>query len=81
MIKFINLPRELCHFLLGAEHKTSHRMIAGVFVMGCGVGTAKAAVFFTVPLAHISLDMIGYFIHAVGAIPFIEYLMSENRSN
>jgi hypothetical protein len=73
----INLPKAICHFLLGQEHHIAHRMIAGVVIMGIGVVTAKSAHAATSEVGQISLDMVGYAVHGLGAVPFVSYLIEE----
>lgn len=79
MIKYLNLPKVLCQHAIGHHHTVGHRMVAGTTIMGIGVGTAKAAVLFhSLPL-HMSLDLVGYLIHGIGAVPFVEYLLDEHQ--
>jgi len=82
MIRFIDLPRHLCQHAVGKHHTLGHRLIAGSIIMVAGVSTAKAGVL--VPMAphlfHFSLDVVGYALHGLGCIPFIEYLMEEENN-
>lgn len=74
-IRFINLPKELCHHTLGKEHTHTHRMLAGTIVMVIGVAIAKSAHYFDATILQFSLDMVGYAVHGLGAAPFIEYVV------
>lgn len=74
-LKIYNLPREICHHAIGKEHTHSHRMVAGTCIMLVGVAIAKSAHFFDATLIHFSMDMVGYAVHGLGALPFIEYVM------
>lgn len=62
--------------LHGPEHSFRHKAICGTFVMFIGVAIAKSASLFDAHVAHYMLDMTGYLVHGVGAIPLIEkYIM------
>jgi len=74
----MNLPREVCHHLIGEHHKPSHRMVCGLVVMGVGVGIAKSAGFFESHAIHFTLDMVGYAVHGLGCTPYIELLLAES---
>lgn len=76
-IRLLDLPRALCHHAVGKDHTHTHRMVAGMFIMAGGVGIAKAANLFDGAFMHYSLDMVGYAIHGLGALPYIEYLIEE----
>lgn len=75
-IKVANLPREICNHLHGDAHSVSHRMWVGFGVMLGGVMFAHMAS----GLPHfiaVVVDMTGYGIHALGATPFIEWLLED----
>lgn len=76
LVSVLNLPREICHHLIGTHHKPSHRMICGTLVMAAGVAIAHTAPGFPHYMA-MAVDGIGYGIHALGATPFIEALLAE----
>lgn len=82
MIDFIHLPKAICHHAIGKDHTLAHRMWAGFGIMIFGVSTAKAAALMPDPIAHhfivhYGLDLMGYAIHGLGAIPFIEYFLED----
>jgi len=66
----INLAKHICNHLLGDEHTSGHRMCVGALIMFAGVMLSKVGE--NLYALHIAMDMSGYFIHAVGSIPFIE---------
>lgn len=77
-IRVVNLPRWICHHLIGEQHKTGHRMAVGGVVMLGGVLLAKCAE----GMPHyvgVLVDMTGYGIHALGATPYIEWLLLEEE--
>lgn len=78
-LQIINLPRSLCQWLVGEEHKISHRMFAGMTVMAVGVGIAKSAHATEVVPLQFSLDLTGYLIHGLGAVPFIDWLITKKE--
>lgn len=75
-VKVANLPREICNHLHGEDHTVAHRMWVGFVVMAGGVLLAHTASGFPHFIA-VAIDMTGYGIHALGATPFIEWLLEE----
>lgn len=73
----LHLPKHICNHLIGKNHSSGHRMIAGVFVMGIGVAIAKSGGEVHMFLIHYVTDMVGYLVHGIGCLPFVEQLMSE----
>lgn len=74
VVKALNFPRVICHWLIGEEHHIAHRlgvggavMVAGVVVAGFAEGTPR--------FAHVLIEVVGYGIHALGAMPYIEWLI------
>lgn len=71
----INVPKIVCIHMIGENHNETHRMGAGVIVMTCGVLIAHST-------AHIFIieyigDIVGYCIHAIGGIPFVEHIIEK----
>ena len=77
MIKFANLPRVVCQHLIGDNHGPHHRMVAGVGVMAVGVAIAKVGGDVHAFGFHYLADMLGYLVHGIGCVPFVEYLVAE----
>lgn len=79
-LRKVDLARVICKHLHGEQHSLAHRMIAGFAIMASGVGLAKMGA----ETHHLSfllafwLDLVGYLIHGVGAIPFIEWLVEHS---
>jgi hypothetical protein len=80
VVTVVNLPREGCNLLIGKEHKTSHRMIAGMVVMGAGVLLAKTGHYMPYEGMAVAVDMTGYFVHALGATPYLEWLLASEAA-
>lgn len=71
-----NLPREICHHLIGPKHTTAHRLIAGLGVMVVGVLVAHSSALFP-HYAAFALDTVGFSIHGLGLVPYIQALALE----
>jgi len=71
MFKNLNLPETICNNLLSKNHKQYHRMFVGAIIIGFGVMIAKIEI---LPIIHTFCEAIGYLIHGIGSIPFIESL-------
>lgn len=80
IIKYLNLPKIIAYHIHGKNHSTRHHMVCGVVVMGTGVGIAKAS-HFVDPVAGFFLDAVGYLIHGMGAMPFIEHLLNDEKTS
>ena len=81
IVEILNLPKTICHHAIGHHHSPHHRMIAGAGIMCVGVLVAKSAALVSPHwfIVHVTVDIIGYAIHGVGTIPFVEYLLSEDK--
>lgn len=69
----LHAPRTICDHVVGEHHTRGHRMFVGTIIIMCGVIIAKIGVF--IPggfVIHLATDAIGYLIHGIGAIPFVE---------
>lgn len=73
--RIFDLPHALCLWLIGEEHHIAHRMVAGFCIMAVGVGVAKSAHAAPHIIVQGGLDLMGYFIHGLGAVPFIEWFI------
>ncbi len=72
-LQAINLPRTICNHLIGEEHHTAHRMAIGMIIAFIGVEISRMGS--TYHLFSIALEGGGYLIHAIGTIPFIEWIL------
>lgn len=72
MVKFCNLPKEVCRHLVGEHHSRSHHMVVGVVIMVIGVGVVKLLETVHLPGLHFTADVIGYGLHGLGLTPFVE---------
>lgn len=67
-----NIPKIICIHLIGEEHSVHHRMGAGVITMAIGVVIAKTTSGMYV--VQFIGELLGYLIHGIGSIPFVEWL-------
>lgn len=77
----LDITRILCNHLVGEDHTHQHRIFTGIVIMVFGVGVAKFALFFSSAAIHFIGDMIGYFIHATGAVPILEHMLKKPASS
>lgn len=70
----LNFSRKLCNHFIGEEHSIKYRCIVGTVIIFIGVGTAKAAEMIHFFPVHVGLDGLGYLIHGIGSIPFVEWI-------
>lgn len=75
----MNAPKAICNHMLGHRHSMSHRLTVGAIIMFFGVSIAKTSAALEGMAIHLSGDVLGYFLHAVGAIPFIKLLDKEDH--
>lgn len=61
----------LCNHLVGKHHTLRHRILFGIVFILIGVYVAHCAHHFNNVLAFV-VDGVGYLIHGIGAIPFVE---------
>jgi len=73
------LPRAICNHMIGENHHIGHRMAVGTVVMAIGVTIAKASAGIEYAVIHISLDMVGYGLHALGCTPFIDAMIKGTK--
>lgn len=60
--------------LFGENHSLTHRCLVGCGIMVVGVNLAHASEFVTIGFIKLSLDGVGYLIHGIGAVPFVDLL-------
>lgn len=75
---WLNLPKALCQACLGHNHSHGHRMLAGLVVMAVGVAIAKAGAEYNAFAVHYVTDAVGFAVHGLGAVPFLEWLLEES---
>jgi hypothetical protein len=73
-----NAPRVICEHFLGENHTYGHRIFVGSFIMIFGVSIAQAHV--GIVFVDMFFEGAGYVIHAIGAVPILEYV-NFYRSN
>lgn len=68
-----DVPKAVRSHLLGPHHTRKHKFIVGTIIMFVGVSMIKVfSPMVSSHLIHIVLDVIGYGLHGVGAIPIIK---------
>lgn len=77
----ICVSKMICDHLVGEEHSSIHRYSVGVVIMGIGVGLTKAVFLIDLGIIHYLGDVIGYGIHGIGAIPFVDGLIKKHQEN
>lgn len=77
----VNVPRVLCDHMLNEGHTSRHRMAVGALVMVCGVMIAKCTSHAAYEALEVSGDLLGYLIHGIGAVPFVDHLIQSVREN
>ncbi len=75
----LNVSKAVCDHLLNEHHTDTHRMTIGVIIIGLGVSISKIHVEFIV--IHYIFDAVGYAIHGIGLVPFIEKLSKFANGN
>ncbi len=72
-----NVVTPLASLVFGRDHQTAHRLLAGTLVMAIGVIIAKYVGHApNTIVAHLG-DGLGYGLHGIGLIPFIESVASK----
>lgn len=72
-----NIPHLICNHIIGKEHKIQHRITVGTAIMMIGVLISKSGGGISLIIIHYLFDAIGYGLHGIGLIPWIEYI-TEN---
>lgn len=76
-----NVPRVLCDHMLGEHHTSKHRMLTGSIVMLAGVMIAKLTSHAAYEVLEVGGDLLGYLIHGIGAVPFVDHLIQTVRAS
>lgn len=72
-----NVVKTLCDHIIGRQHHIGHRMFVGTITMVIGVFVAKIGS--DIYIFSIAIDAAGYTLHAIGAIPFIEAILTVRQ--
>lgn len=79
-LKYIPNPtKKICNNLIGKEHNLTHRVIVGTIIMTVGVYITKLAAMTHNIFIDILGDTIGFLLHGIGAIPFVEVFIKLNK--
>ena len=79
-LRHLDLSRMICNHLVGDNHSKMHRYSAGVCIMAVGVGLTKIVLMSEIGLIHAFGDLIGYGVHGIGAIPFVDGLIHKHKN-
>ena len=77
----INVVRLICDHLLGDNHTHGHRMAVGGAVMVVGVYIAKSLGHSEVFFVQMGADLFGYLVHGIGAVPYVDSLITAIKPN
>jgi hypothetical protein len=77
VIHVVNVPRYVCRTLIGEHHTHAHRMVAGGTMMAGGVLLSHMAAEPHILLLTLAGDLVGYAIHGMGLVPFLDFLLEE----
>lgn len=81
MHSYINIPRLICQSLIGKSHETHHRIAVGGFLMCTGVLIAQGGHLVEIVVFKATLDLVGYTLHGVGIVPFLEWLLESDKDD
>jgi hypothetical protein len=73
----LNIVRPICSNLVGKNHEFHHRALVGVCIMIFGVIIAKTVGHNEQEIIAILGDTLGYGLHGMGLIPFVEALVED----
>ena len=77
VLRRVNVVRTACDHMMGPNHSTVHRILAGGVVMLVGVVLAKYAGHHEVVVVQYVGDLVGYGIHGLGLTPIAEVLLED----
>jgi len=80
VLRKIDVTRVISNHLIGKNHKPYHRFAVGIVIMVSGVSFTEVSYLFSPMIIHITGDVIGYFIHGLGAVPFIDFILNKNQN-
>jgi hypothetical protein len=79
LVRRVNLIHLLLDHVLGENHTHAHRMSVGAIVMFIGMLLIHAFAGIEMEVVRVTVEVCGGFIHCVGSVPFVDYLI--NRAN
>jgi len=80
-LNYINLPKHTANHLIGNQHTQGHRMFIGAIVIIIGVVISKGSAHIGLSVMHYFGDAVGYLVHGIGTIPYIEALAGNHKEN
>lgn len=79
IVRKVNVSKVVCDHLVGENHTQRHRMITGVIIVVAGVAISKIPT--TIHTLHFLFDAVGYGVHGLGCVPFIERFLSSAKKS
>jgi hypothetical protein len=80
VVRVADIPKKVCNNLIGEHHTSIHRMTAGAVIMVVGVTIAKLEPSGMFHILHYTCDIVGYALHGLGTVPFIDALLKGNEN-
>jgi hypothetical protein len=80
IIKRLNLIRMACDHIASDSFTPKHHMAIGAVVMVVGVAVSKGAGAIHYIAIEFMGDIVGYLIHGIGCVPFIESFVAAAQS-
>lgn len=74
----IDLSRHICEHMIGSKHTKTHRISVGLIIMVIGVEVAHSGIGCYWMISTV-LDLGGYLIHGIGAIPILKEIEKHHQ--
>lgn len=71
-IHIINIPKHITSHIMGKDHTVTHRRMTGGVIMLVGIALVKLSGLLDSFFIHYVADVVGYSMHGLGLVPFIE---------
>lgn len=75
----LDLPRVICHHIVGEHHTIAHRMVVGVVIIF--VGTSIAQIHTVYAVVNLFNEAFGFVMHGIGSLPIVELVLGVKKQN